>query len=281
MIIGQISDLHIGFAGENKPCKNTDRLNLVLDAFDQMLAPPDIIVVSGDLVEHGEPWAYKALKKALKPIKPPVYLAFGNHDCRDAFKIEYPDTQYVDGFFQYTIEDYPVRIIVLDTLKEGRHGGSFCEIRARWLEQQLAQQPQRPTMIFMHHPPVATGINWMTADPQAQWVKLLESVISKYDNIVHIAAGHIHRNIFKNFAGTTLSITQAIAPQTKLELADIDPDVPDGRGLLVDADPGFCLHYWDGSTMTTHIGQAPCGKTLIDYTEKYAHVVRHTLDLDP
>ncbi len=280
MIIAQISDLHIGFAGKGKVCKNSERLKQVVDALNTLQRQPDLVIATGDLVEHGQDWAYQDLKNELRQIKSPVYFAFGNHDDREAFLKIFPHFPLVDGFLQYTVEDHAVRIIVLDTLKEGRHGGSFCQTRTDWLDAKLAEQPERPTVIAMHHPPIRTGIGWLTAKPGDKWVERLRDVISRYDNVEHIMAGHTHRSIFKSFAGATISVTQAIAPQTKLELADIDPHIPDGRGLLVESRPGFCLHYWNGDDITTHSAQAPCGKTLLHYDEKHAYVVKHTLDLD-
>lgn len=280
MIIAQISDLHIGYAGEGEACKNKQRLNKVIKSLHNFVRPPDLVLATGDLVEHGELWAYRDLKKALKKLKIPVHMAFGNHDRRAPFLEVFPEYSLVDGFLQYTLEDGPVRIIVLDTLEEGRHGGSFCKNRADWLEARLTEQPDRPTLIALHHPPIKSGIGWLTADPNAPWVKRLQAVISRHDNVKHMAAGHIHRNIYKGFAGTNISVTAAIAPQSKLELAEIDPEKPDGRPMLVEANPGFCLHHWDGDSFTTHSAQSPCGKVLFHYEEKFAYVVRHTLDLD-
>ena len=280
MIIAQISDLHLGFAGRGEVCKNAQRLTSVVKTLNNLQRQPDLVLATGDLVEHGKIWAYKDLKQALRQIKSPVYMAFGNHDRREPFAKVFPQIPYEGGFLQYTIEDYPVRILVLDTLDEERHGGSFCTARAKWLESKLAEQPERPTILALHHPPIKTGIGWLTADPKSGWVKRLRGVVEKHKNIKHIMAGHIHRSIFKTFAGTTISVTQAIAPQTKLELADIDPNVPDGRGLLVESRPGFCLHLWDGDSITTHSAQSPCGKVLLHYDEKFAYVVKHTLDLD-
>jgi len=280
MIIAQISDLHIGFAGEGIPCKNIERLSIVVDELNGLMASPDLVIATGDLVESGAPWAYRELKNTLNQIKCPVYLAFGNHDRRTPFAEVFPHIPYTDGFLQYTIDDFPVRIIVLDTLREGWHGGSFCDARGAWLEAELAKEPEKPTVIAMHHPPIKTGIGWLTSDPCMEWVKRLERIVLGHKQVIHMVAGHVHRSIFKQFAGSTLSVTQAIAPQSKLELAEIDPEVPDGRGMLVESRPGYCLHYWDGNSITTHSGQAPHGKILFHYNEKFAYVVKHTLDLD-
>ena len=39
-----------------------------------------------------------------------------------------------------------------------RAEGYLCAERLAWLEQRLAEAPERPTLIFMHHPPFLTGL---------------------------------------------------------------------------------------------------------------------------
>jgi len=279
MIIAQITDLHIGFDGEDNPCPNMARLKTVLKQIKNMTAQPDLLLITGDLVESGEDWAYELLRKQLAKVSVPYFMAMGNHDNRDAFAEIFPDSVFNDGFLQYTIEDWPLRIIMLDTLEPERHGGSFCERRAKWLSKTLAEQPDRPTLIALHHPPIESGIPWMTAQDDAPWVMRLNQVIGAHDNVVHVISGHIHRTIFKRFAGTTLSVSRAVAPQVTLNLAGLDPDIPDDRVLLEDAAAGYCLHQWDGRHLTTHNGITPDGRPIIHYDEKHAFVVKKTLDL--
>ena len=38
--------------------------------------------------------------------------------------------------------------------------------RAAWLRARLDEAPDRPTLIALHHPPIATGIGWLTEDPE-------------------------------------------------------------------------------------------------------------------
>ena len=71
----------------------------------------------------------------------------GNHDSRADLPRAVPrPPATADGFIQYAIEDHPVRILVLDTLEDRRHGGGFCESRADWLRDRLAEAPDRPTL---------------------------------------------------------------------------------------------------------------------------------------
>ena len=278
MIIGQITDLHIGFDGQDKPCANMQRLHHVLDSLRSFRRGPDVLLLTGDLVESGEQWAYEKLKDALTSLHIPAFFALGNHDNRETFAEVFGDANFNDGFLQYVIEDYPVRIIVLDSLKPGRHGGSFCEQRADWLRARLSEQPDRPTLIALHHPPIVTHIGWMTAKPGANWTRRLSDVVSDFPNVIQIISGHIHRTITQPFGGSLVSVANSVAPQVKLEFADIDADVPDGRILLTEDLPGYCLHYWDGNTLTSHTGTSPEGRIIARFDEKHSSVVHLTTD---
>jgi len=197
MIIAQITDLHIGFAGKGKLCMNAQRLATVANTINKMVKQPDIVIATGDLVETGDKWAYRDLKEALNQFDYPVYLSLGNHDNRKNFTSVFPNTQMHDGFVQYTIEEHPIRIIVVDTLQEGMHGGSYCQTRQNWLLAELAKHSEKPTVIALHHPPIKTGIDWLTASADDEWVKSLHKIISKNKQVVHIMAGHVHRSIYK------------------------------------------------------------------------------------
>ena len=58
--------------------------------------------------------------------------------AREAFR----DARYLpaEGYLQFAIEDYPVRLVALDTLVSGKHGGMLCAERLGWLDTALAAQ---------------------------------------------------------------------------------------------------------------------------------------------
>ncbi len=66
----------------------------------------------------------------------------------------FPEHAYLPkaGFLQYVVEDWPLRLIALDTLVEGKGHGVLCPERLDWLEARLGES-DRATMLFMHHPP--------------------------------------------------------------------------------------------------------------------------------
>jgi hypothetical protein len=198
----------------------------------------------------------------------------GNHDSRAPFLALFPDVPCVDGFIQYAIEDWPLRILVLDTLEVGRHGGGFCETRAAWLRERLGEAPDRPTLIALHHPPIATGIAWLTERPDAEWIGRLRQVVEGRPNIVAMLAGHVHRSIITGWAGIPLIVCPSTAPQVALDLRPIDPDRPDDRAMIVAEPPGYGLHIWQYGQLVSHFDTAENHEVLARYTDKLQPLVQ-------
>ena len=161
------------------------------------------------------------------------------------------------AFLHYTVERWPLRLIGLDTVLPGQVGGGFCAARHQWLAERLAEQPQRPTVLFMHHPPFASGIVFLD-DPPFEGAKELAALIAKHPQVRQVMCGHIHRAIYVNWAGTCA----AIAPSTvyQMNLA-FEP----GVGFAPTGDPpAISLYRWSN-------GVGPVGYTsLISKTPAYA-----------
>jgi 3',5'-cyclic AMP phosphodiesterase CpdA len=279
MLIAQITDIHLGFDPGDPDEFNRRRLDAVLAALTEMAPRPDLLLATGDLVEDGfDDISYERLRDALSDLPFPVHFALGNHDSRDDFLAWFPEAETADGFVQYAIEDHAVRILVLDTLEEGRHGGAFCERRAEWLRERLAEEPDRPTIIALHHPPIETGLSWMTENPDAEWVLRLWDVVAEADNVVAMIAGHLHRPVVTQWAGTTLAICPSTAPQVALDLDRIDPDRPDGRPMIVADPPWFGLHLWTGSGLVSHFDTAGGHNVLATYGPQLQPLVRMVLE---
>lgn len=275
MLIAQITDVHLGFDHGNPRENNRLRLDETLRALTGMTPRPDLLLVTGDLVEHADDGAgYAAMRDILADLPFPAFPALGNHDGRAAFAAAFPQVAGDGGFVHYAVEGWPLRILVLDTLVEGRHGGGFCEVRAAWLEARLAEAPERPTLIALHHPPIESGLSWMTEDPEAQWVRRLEGVVGRHGNVVAMVSGHLHRPIVAQWAGTTLIVCASTAPQVALDLEPIDPEQPDGRPMIVSEPPAYALHLWNGRHLRTHFATAADHETLARFGSGLQPLVR-------
>lgn len=252
MLIAQITDLHIGPTAISE--LNDDRLSTVVDHLTKLR--PDVILATGDLTESGDAASYARLRSLLEPLDAPILFAIGNHDLRIPFSAAFPDTPMNEGFVQYAQDFDAIRIVVLDTLEEGRHGGAFCEDRAAWLVRALASAPERPTLIVLHHPPFRSGIGWMDAGLDDQWTGRLASALQGQTQVIGLVAGHIHRPIATTFAGRPALTASSTAPQVALDLEPTASTQGLERPLIVAKAPGFALHLWTGSSLLTHFASA-------------------------
>ena len=253
LTIAQITDLHITNASQPKDkARNEARLRTVLHSINQLKPAPAAILITGDLVDTGQPDEYEALKEILAATDIPTYLTVGNHDSRAAFREAFPNTPVDEnGFIQYAFLVDDLRIVMCDTL-EGKNHGGFCEKRAAWLAKTLDEAPDTPTVLALHHPPVPSGIVWMDEPENAPWLERLACVIRGRRQIKALICGHMHRAYNGMFADHLVSVSSATSIQLALDLRPIDLRVPDGRELLTERAPGYTLLVWNKGSLALH-----------------------------
>ena len=276
MLIAQMTDIHIGFAPDEKPEElNRVRFRATLRRLLEGPNRPDMLVLSGDVTDRGDPESFEKLAADLAEVPFPVWPMVGNHDTRDALLEVFPQVALDGGFLQYAIEGDGLRVLLLDSLELGRHAGAFCEARAAWLTAQLDAAPDTPTLIFMHHPPVVSGIQWMDPEPGEQWIQRFAAAVRGRSQIVAIHCGHLHRPLATTFQGIPLGVTPSVAPLVAMDLRPIDPDHPDGRDLITTEPPTYALHRWDGANLITHYERVSGWNVLAHYTANLQSMIQH------
>jgi Icc protein len=255
LTIAQITDLHIT-TGKHpmERSRGEARLRATLKSIHALKPRPAALLVTGDLVDLGESEEYAALKKIMAEAEIPLYYGLGNHDRRQAFRNCFPAVPADEsGFVQYAVTVGGLRIVMCDTLEEGKSGGGFCERRAQWLARTLAQAPNAPTILALHHPPLASGIAWMDEPADAPWMTRLAEVIKGHRQILTLVSGHMHRAYHGLFAEQLVSVSPATSIQLTLDLTPVDKRVPDGREILTEEPPGFTLFAWDRGALAVHV----------------------------
>lgn len=252
MLIVQLTDTHVVAQGRGAYQDQVDTNGMMTKAIDRVnaLCPrPDCVIITGDLTDHGRPDEYTELVRQLERLELPFYLVIGNHDHRETMlaALDYPHLVGVGPFVQYTVEDYPVRLIVLDSTSDEHHMGEFCEARRAWLEARLAEAPERPTVVALHHPPFDTGITLMDAAGPG-WAQGLIETLARYPNVERVLCGHIHRPIQALVGGRLVSVCPSTAHQVTLDLG-VEPSE---GGFFEMEPPGFQLHLWRNGRMVTH-----------------------------
>jgi 3',5'-cyclic AMP phosphodiesterase CpdA len=277
MLIAQITDLHLGFQPDDPAELNRQRLDQVLATLCALDPAPALLLATGDLTENGTRASYETLRDMCARLPFPTLFALGNHDDRGNFRAVFPEVPAgPSGHVHYAVDVGPLRIVVLDTLEAGLHGGSLCAQRAAWLDATLAES-QRPTIVVLHHPPIETGNGWMTEDIDAPWVQRLRAAMAPHTHVIRMVCGHLHRAITTGWGGTTLAVCPSTAPQVALDFRDLDPEHPDGRDMIVAESPGFALHWWTGRDLVTHFGAGGDHPVLARYNARMQATVRHIL----
>jgi 3',5'-cyclic-AMP phosphodiesterase len=243
MLICQLTDLHVrpdGIAadGMSETSMLTERACRVAAAFTPL---PDVVIITGDLTEGGLEAEYANLSAILgRTLSIPIYVIPGNHDRREGIRTglaHLPGIAADLNFVQYAVEDYPVRLVMLDTLVPGANHGALSAAQLQWLDQTLTAQPSKPTLVAMHHPPFITGIAHMDK------IALLDqdafrSVIARHRQVERIVCGHHHRPITGRCAHAIASIAPSVAHQLELTLDPADP------GAFNFEPAAFQLHLW-------------------------------------
>jgi 3',5'-cyclic AMP phosphodiesterase CpdA len=251
VIIAQFSDLHVTAAGRRNvygidTAASLARCIAHLGALD---VAPDVLVLSGDLADEGVLPEYRRLKEMLAAVRIPFCLMPGNHDRRASLREVFAD--HIDlgtgGRMHYHRDIRGLRLVMLDSVIEGRDGGDLDAPQLQWLETLLRSEPAQQTVIFLHHPPVVTGFSRMDRISVApESLKSFGELLVGCAQVRGIFCGHVHRSVQAVWQGVPVSVCPSTAFQARLRL---------GRGRFEaapDEPPAYQLHYWDGRNLATH-----------------------------
>ena len=246
MLIAQVTDTHVKANGRLAYgiVDTAARLSDCMIHLMRLDPRPDVILMTGDLVDLGLPEEYTLVRSLVDPTGIPVFVVPGNHDNREAMRQVFDDRGFLpdDGeFLHYVLEDFPVRLIGLDTTIPGKPGGELCADRLAWLDARLREAPHRPTVLFMHHPPFLTGIRNMDWQ-NCKGGEALAAVVKRHPQIVRLLCGHVHRSIHLHWHGITASIAPGPSHSCVLDLR------ADARHLFVLEPPSCDIHYWREDT---------------------------------
>lgn len=211
--IAHLSDTHLlaGGARQYGVVEPETGLLAALDRLSRLALVPDVVLVTGDLADLGQPEAYRRLRELVEPaaaaMGAQLVWVMGNHDERAAYsrvllgaESDAPqDAVYdVDG----------LRVISLDSTVPGYHHGRVRPEQLEWLAAVLETPAPHGTVIGMHHPPIPLPL--ASAD----------SIIGLYDHeslarvvggtdVRGILAGHLHYSTYSTLAGIPVSVASA------------------------------------------------------------------------
>jgi 3',5'-cyclic AMP phosphodiesterase CpdA len=213
-LVAHLTDLHFG-----GPVQARARADRVLDHLLALDPAPDLLLVTGDIADHGTDEEYAEARAVLGRWPGTLLVGTGNHDVRDAFARGLLGRE-ADGPLDQALDLPTARFLVLDSLVSAPPGeridhGELSDESLAWLDQRLAEDP-RPAYVCLHHPPVDIGVSLMDPirlrDPQR-----LEAVLRRHPHHAATLVGHAHTQGATTFAGRPLLIGGGVASTVPLD----------------------------------------------------------------
>ena len=212
-VLLHLSDTHL-LAGKERLYGAVDadaRLQRLLDRIEAARITPSALVFTGDLVDAGEPAAYRKLRAMIEPFAArlgcEVLWVTGNHDDRTAMRQhllgESPSGEPLDRVSLVN----GLRIVTLDTSVPGQHYGQVTDAQLTWLAGVLAAPAPFGTILAMHHPPLPPVADLAVAVELVEQHRL--AGVLEGTDVRAILAGHLHYSSFGTFAGIPVSVASS------------------------------------------------------------------------
>jgi Icc protein len=247
-LLVQLTDTHILPPGEllYGHSDTAGHLRETVREIQQMNPLPDVVLITGDLVEHSDTACYNHFIDLISPLEMPVYVLPGNHDDPRTMPKFFAGTSYFPATHptaQFALDDYPFRILALNSHLRGSELPKFDEPRLAWLEDELAAS-DAPTLIAIHHPPMKTGIEFIDMGG-TQWFQGLKRVLAEHTQVKLIICGHCHTDMMGRIANVPVYMAGSTAHQLIAARGlDIAPSFLDVAAAPV------LHHFLDGEFLT-------------------------------
>lgn len=169
----------------------------------------DALLVTGDLTHDGSDAAYQRLRRSLASLAPRVFVIPGNHDdplrMRELFRAA--PVQWVT---RAVLGDW--HLVLLNSACEDAAAGRVGEEQLATLDRLLTIHSDRPTLVAVHHQPVAVGTPWIDSIGLADGDCLLDC-LGRHVQVQALLCGHVHQAFERTQAGVRLLATPATSVQ--------------------------------------------------------------------
>lgn len=243
-----LTDTHVTGEGPLYGQDPAARLAAAVRSINEDHGDAAFVMLTGDMTHWGDAAAYATFAREIGKLRMPVHFMVGNHDDTTAFAAAFPTTpRDAQGFVQGGFDTPQGRFVMLDTKDPDSHAGAFCAQRRAWLRDEL-ERTDGPVLLFMHHPPMQTGIAAMDRIMLRE-AEAFHGVLAPHKaRIRHLFFGHLHRAVFGNWRGISYSCMRGLNHQVALDL--------DGDGARIAANfepPAYGVVLLDADTVAVHL----------------------------
>ncbi|MBB95894.1 MAG: hypothetical protein CML68_15035 [Rhodobacteraceae bacterium] len=241
--IVQLTDSHVTARGTLWKDQVDTASRLATEVAAANALQPNLVIHTGDVVELGAtpegPAEYEQAAEILAGLTAPLRLLPGNHDGRAQMRAAFPDQKWDNPpFLNFSTDMDGLHVIGLDSIIEGQTGGAFPQAQVDWLADVL---DDRPTVIFLHHPPCPMGLPFMDGFG-FDGGDLLAQTIQGHD-VKRLACGHVHSDVAVHWAGTVVAAAEASSVHISPDMAAFDA-LPQGEIRRAGIEP-LRLRFFD------------------------------------
>ena len=185
----------------------------ILEHISRFHSDASHLVVTGDLSQDESLRSYERLAEHLAPYRGRLSLIPGNHDNLPFMRQVFPDlfTAPISSLsFSVQVGDW--QLIGLDSHLPGSQSGEIGTAQLGWLSSELQAASRRHTIVFVHHPPIPVGVQWI------DWLSMENPkpflrVLDKAPNVRTLLCGHVHQEFEVDRGHYTIRTT----PSTNLQ----------------------------------------------------------------
>jgi Icc protein len=195
----------------------------------------DLVLLTGDLAQEPTEKTYRHICDLLAPYSTTCLALPGNHDDAELLRKAFSQLPFISDK-QLLLNGW--KIICLDSQRPDSQGGRLPKPELNFLQQALEQDPEKPTLIAVHHHCLPTHCRWldtMIIENQAQFLALL----CQYPQVKLVVSGHIHQVMDKQHQHIQVLGTPASCFQFKAHSEHFSIDtLPPGYRVLMLHDNG-------------------------------------------
>ncbi|HXH36570.1 MAG TPA: metallophosphoesterase [Plantibacter sp.] len=217
---------------------------------------PELVVVTGDLAQRGNPGAYPAIERALRRLEEalsaPVLTVLGNHDDPVAARVL---TGHGAGHAR-VVHVGGLRVILLDSST-----GALDAVQLQLVRDTLRRPFGLGTVVALHHAPLGSPLPTLAQAGLRDPAALLDALTGGDVRIV--LAGHFHHALSATLRGIAVSVGPSLAYH---QVMNAGPDLVSGH----DASMFSLVHLTEQSVSTSSF-------SLRDAVPLFTAPVRHAV----
>lgn len=234
-VVIQVTDSHL-FAAEQGSLLGVctlDSLKAVVDLAAREQPDAALVLATGDISQDGSPLSYQHFLQQMTALPAPMVWLPGNHDERATQQV-LPQGQ--DNWCK-VLDLAGWRVVMLDSSVPGAVHGQLSPQELQLLESALESADARHVLVCLHHPPVASGCDWLDRISLKNADEFF-ACLDRFPQVRAVLCGHIHQEQDQLRNGVRIMTSPSTCIQFLPNSEDfaLDTRAPGYRWLRLQAD---------------------------------------------